>query len=165
VGLSCCIVHQPSASSDLLPYWVQGATLAFKIRSTGSPAYLLPAVSNYIPIRHLRSSSRLLFQGCCLNRNATTFVRLSGIVCLSKFAFLRLQDNFEAIHTHYFRLAFNYWSRDCPFSRFDRLTSTYGVSAKTFNNHNKLCRSGYCARFSSLHAVIHSAGYLLLVAL
>jgi len=25
------------------------ATLAFKIQSTGSPAYLLPAVSNYIP--------------------------------------------------------------------------------------------------------------------
>jgi len=36
------------------------ATLAFKIRSTGSPAYLLHAVSNYIPTRHLRSSSQLL---------------------------------------------------------------------------------------------------------
>jgi len=34
--------------------------IAFKIRSTGSPTYLFPAVSNYIPKRHLRSSSQLL---------------------------------------------------------------------------------------------------------
>jgi len=39
-------------------------TVAFKIWSTGSPAYLLPAVSNYTGLhpytRHLRSSSQLL---------------------------------------------------------------------------------------------------------
>ena len=35
------------------------ATLACKVRSTNSPAYLLPAVSNYIPTRQLRSSTHL----------------------------------------------------------------------------------------------------------
>jgi len=61
-------------------------TLAFKILSTGSPAYLLPAVNNYIPTLHLRSSFQLLLT----NR----LLPLSRIVCRSKFAFPRLQDNF-----------------------------------------------------------------------
>jgi len=37
------------------------ATLAFKIRPTGGPTYLLHVVSKYIPTRHLRSSSQLIF--------------------------------------------------------------------------------------------------------
>jgi len=36
------------------------ATLAYKVRSTGSTAYLLPSVSDYVPTRNLRSSSQYL---------------------------------------------------------------------------------------------------------
>ena len=36
------------------------ATLAYKVRSTGSPAYLLKSVSDYAPTRNLRSSSHYL---------------------------------------------------------------------------------------------------------
>jgi len=56
------------------------------------------------------------FQDCCKNRNGKTSTRLlplSGIVCWSKFAFLKQQDNFSVIRTHYYWLAFNYWSRAC----------------------------------------------------
>jgi len=36
------------------------ATLVFKVWSTGSPAYLLPSVSDYVPTRNLQSSSQYL---------------------------------------------------------------------------------------------------------
>ena len=36
------------------------ATLAYKVRSTGSPAYLLSSVSDYAPTSNLRSSSQYL---------------------------------------------------------------------------------------------------------
>jgi len=65
------------------------ATLAFETWSTGSPAYRLPAVSNDIPTRHLRSSSQLLLSRSTI-RNETTWrsfnrrrrLPLSRIFCL-----------------------------------------------------------------------------------
>jgi hypothetical protein len=57
-------IHPVLASLHWLPikYRIdyKVATLAYKIRSTGSPAYLLPSVSDYMPTRQLRSSTQLL---------------------------------------------------------------------------------------------------------
>jgi len=64
---TCGNVHETCWTHSAI-HWLQinycieykVATPAFKIWWTGSPASLLPAVSNYIPTRHLRSSSQLL---------------------------------------------------------------------------------------------------------
>ena len=57
-------IHPVLASLHWLPinYRIdyKVAILAYKIRSTGSPAYLLSFVSDYMPTRHLRSSTQLL---------------------------------------------------------------------------------------------------------
>jgi len=56
---------------DQLPHWVQGGYT--RVYVTTFPAYLLPAVSNYIPTRYLLTSSQLLLsKPCCKNRNGNT---------------------------------------------------------------------------------------------
>ena len=57
-------IHPVLASLHWLPikYRIdyKVATLGYKSRSTGSPAYHLPYVSDYMPTRQLRSSTQLL---------------------------------------------------------------------------------------------------------
>jgi len=91
---------QSTLAADQLPHWVQGSDTLL-IRTTGSPAYLLPAVSNYIPTRHVRSSYQLLLSKPAVRTTetarcvrSTRLLPLSGIVCRSKITFSRLQDNF-----------------------------------------------------------------------
>ena len=95
------------------------ATLAFKIQSTGSTAYLLPAKSNCIPSRRLKSSSQLLLSKpavgtetarCLFNQAApSVWNSLPVEIRVSKTA-----RQFRTVNrTHYNRLAFHNWSRDC----------------------------------------------------
>jgi len=94
-------------------------TLAFKILSTGSPAYLLPAVSNYIPTRHLRTSSQLLLSKPAVRTETArrSFNQAAPSVWNSLPVEIRVSETARqfrtAIRTHTYRLAFNYCSRDC----------------------------------------------------
>lgn len=88
------------------------ATLAYKLRSTGSPAYLLPAVRNYTPTRQLRSSSQfLLYKPDVRTETARrAFSQSAPSVWNSLPANIRSSETYgqfrTAIRTHYYRLAF-----------------------------------------------------------
>ena len=88
------------------------ATLAYKVRSTNSPAYLLPAVSNYVPTRQLRSSTHLLItkQPVRTEIARRAFSQAAPTVWNNLPLVVRTAETFEqfrtAIRTHYFRLAF-----------------------------------------------------------
>src|SRR5664279_4470746 len=90
------------------------ATLAYKIRSTGSPAYLLPTVSDYTPTRDLRSSSQsLLITPAVRTETAKrAFSHAAPPIWNRLPADIRSSDTYgqfrTAIHTHYYRLAFTH---------------------------------------------------------
>jgi hypothetical protein len=52
-----------AVSKQVSPHCISllGGDAAYKIQSTGSPVYLLPAVNEYMLFRHLRSSSQSTF--------------------------------------------------------------------------------------------------------
>ena len=88
------------------------ATLAFKIRSTGSPAYLQSAVSDYVPSRQLRSSSMVLLAETptrtVIARRA--FSHAAPTVWNSLPYEIRTSETFErfrsCLRTHFYKLAF-----------------------------------------------------------
>jgi len=90
------------------------ATLAFKIRSTGSPAYLLPAVSNYIPnTTPAVIISTLLAKPVVRTETARrSFNQASPSVLNSLPVEFRVSEAARqfrtAIRTHYYRPALNY---------------------------------------------------------
>src|SRR5664279_1566537 len=90
------------------------ATLAYKIRSTGSPAYLLPAVSDYKPTRDLRSSSQCLLTTPAVRTETAkrAFSHAAPSVWNSLPADIRSSDTYgqfqTAIRTQYYRLAFTH---------------------------------------------------------
>jgi len=95
--------------------------LAFKIWSTGSPAYRLSAVCNYIPTPMV--ISQLLFKPAV--RTGTTrrsFNLAAPSVWNSLPVEIRISETERqfrtAIRTHYYRISFNF------LSRFDHHTST-----------------------------------------
>ncbi len=88
------------------------ATLAYKVRSTGSPSYLLPLVSDYVPTRNLRSSSQYLLN-VPASRTQTArraFSHSAPTVWNELPVDIRRSESFSsfrtAVRTHYFRLAF-----------------------------------------------------------
>jgi len=93
------------------------ARLVFEIRSTGSPAYLLHAVSNYTTPTVIISTPS--FQACCKNWNGKTFVQPAApSVWNSLLVEIRVCETARQFRTainrtQYYRLAFNYWLRDC----------------------------------------------------
>ena len=88
------------------------ATLAFKVRSTGSPAYLLPFVSDYTPARQLRSSSHSLLNKPAVRTETArrAFSQAAPSVWNSLPVHIRSSETYgqfrSAIRTHYYRLAF-----------------------------------------------------------
>ena len=87
-------------------------TLAYKVRSTGSPAYLLKSVSDYAPTRNLRSSSQYLLNMPAARTQTArrAFSHAAASVRNDLPADIRRSESFGrfriAIRTHYFRLAF-----------------------------------------------------------
>jgi hypothetical protein len=88
------------------------ATLTYKIKSTGSPVYLLPSVSDYIPTRHLRSSSQLLLSKPAVRTQTAgrAFSQAAPSVWNDLPADIRSSDNYKQFRTrirfYYFKLAF-----------------------------------------------------------
>jgi hypothetical protein len=88
------------------------ATLAYKIRSTGSPAYLLSSVSDYMPTRHLRSSTQLLLVKPPVKTEIArrSFSQAAPAVWNSLPHAIRSAETYgrfrSALRTHYYRLAF-----------------------------------------------------------
>ena len=134
----CCHVHKTIRPVLERLHWLpinhrvnyKGATLAYKVRSTNSQAYLLPAISNYVPTRQLRSSTHLLItkQPVRTTTARRAFSQAAPTVWNSLPLVIRIAETFErfrtAIRTHYYRLAFTNWSRDCPRARFVCYMST-----------------------------------------
>jgi len=95
------------------------ATLAFKVRSTGSPVYVITIITDYEPTRELRSSNQLL-----LSRPSTrteiahrAFSQAASTIWNELPLDIRSAETFghfrTLLQTHYYRLAFLQWSRDC----------------------------------------------------
>ena len=89
------------------------ATIAYKIRQTGCPAYLASSVVECMPTRQLRSSSSLLLQSL-LTRTAITcraFSQAAPRVWNDLPIDIRNSVTFDrfrsALRTHYYRLAFD----------------------------------------------------------
>jgi len=88
------------------------ATLAYKVRSTGSPAYLLPSVSDYVPTRNLRSSSQYLLNVPVVRTQIArrAFSHAAPSVWNNLPVDIRRSESFgrfrTQIRTLYFRLAF-----------------------------------------------------------
>jgi len=88
------------------------ATLAYKVRSTGSPAYLLPSVGEYVQTRNLRSSSQYLLNVPVVRTQIATraFSHAAPSVWNNLPVDIRRSEQFgrfrTQIHTLYFRLAF-----------------------------------------------------------
>ncbi len=109
-------IHPVLASLHWLPinYRIdfKVATLAYKIRSTGSPAYLLSSVSDYMPTRHLRSSTQLLLVKPPVKTEIArrSFSQAAPAVWNSLPHAIRSAETYgrfrSALRTHYYRLAF-----------------------------------------------------------
>jgi len=90
----------------------QVATLAYKVRSTESPAYLLPSISDYVPTRNLRSSSQYLLNVPVVRTQIArrAFCHAAQSVWNNLPVDIRRSESFDRfrtqIRTLYFRLAF-----------------------------------------------------------
>jgi hypothetical protein len=88
------------------------ATLAYKVRSTGHPTYLLPLVCDYAPTRNLRSSAQYLLNVPAVRTQTArrAFSQAAPSVWNDLPVDIRRSESFgrfrTAIRAHYFRLAF-----------------------------------------------------------
>jgi len=113
--INCTGIRSTTVSTTRLRH-----TLAYKVRSTGSPAYLLPSVSDYVPTRNLRSSSQYLLIVPAVRTQIArrAFSHAASSVWKKLPVNIRRSESFSRfrtqIRTLYFRLAFIDWSsRDC----------------------------------------------------
>jgi len=89
------------------------ATLAYKIRATGSPAYLQSSVRDYVPSRQLRSSTMQLIATVPTRTQIArrSFSQAAPSVWNSLPYEIRTAETFErfrtCLRTHLYRLAFN----------------------------------------------------------
>lgn len=88
------------------------ATLAFKVRSSGSPAYLSNVLNDYQPTRNLRSSNQLLLSTPAVRTEIArrAFSQAAPTVWNELPLNIRSADTFDhfktLLRTYYFRLAF-----------------------------------------------------------
>jgi hypothetical protein len=111
-------IHPVLASLNWLPskYRIdyKEATLAYKTRSTGSPANPLPSVSDYMPTRQLRSSTLLFLVKPPARTEIArrTFSQTAPAVWNSLPHETRNAERYgrfqSSIRTHYHRLTFKY---------------------------------------------------------
>jgi len=95
------------------------AKLACEVRSTGRPAYLLTSVSDCAPTRNLRSSLLYLLNVPAVRTQIArgAFSHAAPSVWNDLPVDIRRSESFSrfrtASPTHFFRLLFINWSRDC----------------------------------------------------
>jgi len=95
------------------------ARLLYKVRSTGSPVYLLPSASDYAPTQNIRSSSQYLLNvpDVWTQIGRLDFSHAALSVWNDLPVDIRLSESFDrfqtATRTHFFRLVFINWSCDC----------------------------------------------------